>query len=384
MLGSGVFSTSAGRRPAALLAILVAATLFLTACGGGENPGAAAQANAEGPGNRGSRAGEQPVPVAVATAFRGPIATYFHSTASLEAEKEAEVLARATGLVGSLMCEEGDEVPAGQVLLTVVNAEYGFRLQQAQAATANLESKYERLEAMLNEQLVTQEEIEAARSELESARADQGMAEMNLSYTEVRAPFAGRITQRMVDVGQNVSVGMPLVTLADFHPLLARVHVPSREFHRLQQNQAVQLTLDSDGEEISGRIKLISPVIDPTSGTIKLTIEIPEYPADTRPGDFAEVRVVTERRPQALLVPREAVVTDQGEQVVYLVTDGQGERGGQVAERRVVELGFTDDSHAEILSGLAEGEEVVVRGQRSLKHGMPVRVLDDKPTAAGS
>jgi len=207
---------------------------------------------------------------------------------------------------------------------------------------------------------------------------------MNLSYTEVRAPFAGRITQRMVDVGQNVSVGMPLVTLADFHPLLARVHVPSREFNRLQQNQAVQLTLDSDGTAIPGRIKLISPVIDPTSGTIKLTIEIPDYPVETRPGDFAEVRVVTERRPQALLVPREAVVTDQGEQVVYLVTAGQGERGGQVAERRVIELGFTDDSHAEILSGLKDGEEVVVRGQRSLKHGMPVRVLDDQPTAAGS
>jgi len=384
MLGSGVFSVFAGRRPVALPAILLVATLFLPACSGDAKPGAAAKANAEGPQARGGRAGEQPVPVAVATAFRGPIATYFHSTASLEAEKEAEVLARATGLVGALMCEEGDEVPAGQVLLTISNQEYRYRLQQAEAATANLESKYQRLEAMLKEQLITQEEIEAARSELESARADQGMAEMNLSYTEVRAPFAGRITQRMVDVGQNVSVGMPLVTLADFHPLLARVHVPSREFNRLQQNQAVQLTLDSDGTAIPGRIKLISPVIDPTSGTIKLTIEIPDYPVETRPGDFAEVRVVTERRPQALLVPREAVVTDQCEQVVYLVTAGQGERGGQVAERRVIELGFTDDSHAEILSGLKDGEEVVVRGQRSLKHGMPVRVLDDQPTAAGS
>ena len=332
----------------------------------------------------GGRPDQQPVPVAVAEAFRGPIATYFHATASLEAEKQAEVLARVSGLVDRLLCEEGDEVRDGQPLLVIGNDEYRFKVQQAKARVANLQARFDRLRAMLDEQLVTQEEFEAARADLESAKADEGLAEMNLSYTKVTAPFAGRVTARMVDVGQNVSVGTPLVTIADFHPLLARVHVPSREFHKLRKDQPVELTLDSSGRAIAGRIKLISPVIDPASGTIKLTIEIPEYPAGTRPGDFAEVKVVTERRPQALLVPREAVVTDQGEQVVYLVAEGPGGGSRLAAERRVVEVGFTDDEHAEILHGLTVGERVVVRGQRSLKHGMPVKVLQDEPDAGGA
>ncbi len=388
-------TTSSRFRPVrrALPLFLVCFSILLLAAGCGSN-GEATASRAKGkPGGKPGggprgRSSQPPVPVAVAPAVRGPIASYFHATATLEAQKQAQVLARVSGLVEKLRCEEGDEVQAGQVLLTIQNAEYRLKVQQAAARTANLKAKFDRLQAMLKEQLVTQEEFEAARSDLKSAEADEGLARMNLSYTEVRAPFAGRITERLVDVGQNVSVGTPLLVLADFHPLLARVHVPSREFNKLRRDQDVTLTLDSDHEVIQGRIKLISPVIDPATGTIKLTIEIPEYPAGTRPGDFAEVRIVTELRPKALLVPRAAVVTDQGETVVYLVTDNPDSEAGphapRVAERRVVTVGFTDDDHAEILQGLQEGEEVVVRGQRSLKHGTPVKVLPAEPAAAGS
>ncbi len=373
-----------------VLTVLLAAGLtLLLPVGCGRDGATSASGGAGKPGGRpggrpGGKSGQAPVPVAVAKAVRGPIATYFHATATLEAEKQAQVLARVGGLVDRLPCEEGDEVGVGQILLTIQNDEYRLKVQQARARTANLQAKFDRLQAMLEEQLVTQEEFEAARSDLESAQADEGLARMNLSYTEVRAPFAGRITERLVDVGQNVSPGTPLVVLADFHPLLAKVHVPSREFHKLQRNQQVELVLDSSGGAITGRIKLISPVIDPASGTIKLTVEIPDYPEDVRPGDFAEVKIVTELRPNALLVPRASVLTDQGETVVYVPTTNQDDEPTVVAERRVVEVGFTDDDHAEITAGLGEGEEVVVRGQRSLKHGTPVKVLTDESPVAGS
>ncbi len=375
-------STSTLHRGLLLSLLIVLFCSLATGCDKGAGSDASKKGKGKGKGPWSAASGrpkQPPVPVAVAAVEYGPIATYFHATATLEAEKQAQILARVSGLVDQLLCEEGDEVSRGQVLLKVQNEEYRLRLQQAQAQTANLKAKFERLQAMLAEQLVTQEEFEAARSDLASAEADEGLARMTLSYCQVKAPFAGRITSRLVDVGQNLSLGTPLVVLADFHPLLARVHVPSREFHKLQQNQDVQLILDSTDEVVAGTIKLISPVIDPASGTIKLTIEVPRYPAGTRPGDFVEVRIVTELRPHALLVPRAAVLTDQGETVVYMVTSEP-----QVAERRVIEVGFTDDDHAEILAGLKAGDEVVVRGQRSLKHGSPVKVLQDKPAVAGS
>jgi membrane fusion protein (multidrug efflux system) len=337
----------------------------------GPPAGAAQHGGKHGP--SGKRPGQQAIPVAVTQAVVGSIASYYDATATLEAEKNAEILARATGVVAAISAEEGDLVAAGEPLLTIDNDEYRLRLEQAKAASANLRARFVRFESMRAEGLSTDEEFQAAKSDLASAVADEDLARLALSYVTVRAPFSGRVIKRLVDVGQNLSTGTALFDLADFDPLLARVHVPSREFNALQRDQAVNLVLDSTGDRLKGHIKLISPVIDPASGTIKLTIEVAEYPMNTRPGDFAQVRIVTERRDGVVLVPRSAVLTDQGESVVYVAMDGDE---GKTAERRVVQVGFMDDENAQILTGLSELEPVVTKGQRSLKHGAALKILE--------
>ena len=336
--------------------------------GGGDGSGGHA-AKAQGKGGGGKRGGNQPaIPIAVDVARRGEIASYYTATATLTAEKEAEVLARATGIALALHSEEGDWVQTGQTLLQIEDEEYRLRLAQAEATTTNLRSRFARLEGMWEQQLVSAEEFESTSNELKSAEAAEKLARLNLSYTTVTAPFSGRIVSRFVDVGQNINAGTPLFLISDFDPLLAVVRVPSKEFKKLKADQKVSIVLDSNKERLDGRIKLVSPVIDPTSGTIKITIEIPEYPTDTRPGDFAEVSIVTERRTGTTLVPKRAVFTDRGESIVYVAADS-------TAERRIVELGFADNDNAEILSGVAEGEKIVVKGQRSLKHGAAIKIM---------
>ncbi len=127
--------------------------------------------------------------------------------------------------------------------------------------------------------------------------------------------------------------------------------------------------MTSSGDRLSGRIDLVSPLVDPDSGTIKVTVEVTDYPPSTRPGDFVEVSIVTDRHDDSLLVPRVAVVTERGQRSVYVAEEG-------VARQRAVEMGFEDDLYAEILSGLDDGELVIVQGQRSLRDSQPISILD--------
>ncbi len=358
---------------AVLAALLAAGVAIQPGCnksnGAGQSkaaPRAAGGAPGQGPGQAKK---DPPVPVAVALVHAGEIASYYTTTATLAADKEAEILSRVSGVVQKLLCEEGDVVNEGAELLLIDNDEYRYRLQQAQADQADVEAKMARIQKMKDQELVSAEEFETVKNDLASAQATAGMARLNLSYTRVTAPFSGRIVTRRVNIGQNVNATTPLFVISDFTPLLARVHVPAKEFNKLEPGQPVDLVLESNGTKLQGRIRLVSPTIDPSSGTIKITIEINDYPDGVRPGDFAQVSIVTERRLQRTLIPKVALVNDRGEQAVFVTADS-------TVERRIVEVGFQDDANAEITKGVTVGERVVVKGQRSLKHGSAIKVLE--------
>jgi membrane fusion protein (multidrug efflux system) len=307
----------------------------------------------------------------VEPAGRGDIASHYSATATLEPDKEAEVLARASGVVLEILVEEGDQVAKGQELLVIEDDEYRWRLKSAETELHQRRTRHQRLEQMLEYQegMIAPEELEEAESAYRSAVAAHELAALNLSYTRVDAPFSGLMVSRFVDQGQTVNVGTRLFTLSDMGRLLARVHVPAKQFQSIRTDQPVELTLDSSGEQLTGTIDLISPVIDPQSGTIKVTVEISQYPESARAGDFAEVRIVTEQHLNTILIPKAAVVSEKGTNVVYLAEENK-------ARRQVVELGFQNESHIEITDGLAEGQQVVIQGQRSLKDGQTLKILE--------
>ncbi len=373
-------------RPLVLVAALAAVVLLL-GCGKKDGPpGQAGAGHAEaapGAPGRGAPPVVPAIPVAVEPTHRGAIASYYAATASLEPDKAAQILARVPGVITSIRAEEGDAVAKGEELLVIEDEEYRLRLKQAEAEAAKQKTRFDRLQKMFEGNLVSAEEFEAGQNDFQSAEAARDLARLELSYTRVTAPIGGRIVERLVDLGQSVNGNTPLFAIADLHRLLARIHVPAKEFGRLKPDQPVDLRVDSNGAELRGRITLVSPVIDAATGTIKVTVEVPEYPASVRPGDFAQVRIVTESRPEALLVPSVSVISDKGEQVVYVAADS-------TAERRVVQLGLQDEEHTEILGGLRDGDRVVVQGQRSLKHGAPIKLLDRvvfepaRPESAGA
>ena len=364
------FFRHAGTRTARLAASTCLA-LLLAGLAGCSGKGGAAE-GASGSDGRPSGEGTPPLPamaVAVEPVSVGEIATYYSATASLDPDKQADILARASGVVERLLAEEGDRVTQGQVLLQIEDDEYRHRLTLAEVDVEQQRLRFDRAEKMLGEGLTSDEAFESAQRDLRSAEAALELAQLDLSYTDVRAPFAGRVVRRLVEPGQTVSEGTALFTLADLTRLLARVFVPAKEFRSIRPDQPVQLVVTSTGDRLVGRIDLVNPMVDPASGTIKVTVAVSEYPHTTRPGDFVEVSIVTDRHSDALLVPRIAVVSERGERSVFVAADG-------TASRRSVEVGFEDDEHAEILSGLEQGELVVVQGQRALRDGQSITVLD--------
>ncbi len=175
---------------------------------------------------------------------------------------------------------------------------------------------------------------------------------------------------RQLRVGNRVNTVNPVFEITALDPLQAVLDVPERELSRLKAGQTAVLHADAlPGEEFIGEVARISPVIDPESGTFRVTVELSGAQDQLRPGMFGRFSIVYDQRDDVVMVPVEAVLTEDGRSSVFVISDGR-------AERRVVVPGYRNNGHFEIMDGLAAGELVVTTGQASLRTGSSVLVLN--------
>jgi membrane fusion protein (multidrug efflux system) len=311
-----------------------------------------------------------PVPVSVAAVETGTVSSYIRSTANLVSDNEVKVLTESDGRIARLFVDEGDWVSKGQTLATLDREDTGIDLAKTQVKSENARLVYERGERMLKEGLISQETFEKLRMEDEMSRQEVAEARYRIGKTAIRAPFSGRITSRIVEQGQHLRAGEELFNLADFDPLVAYIHLPEREVLGLKAGRETRITLKADeAVQFRGRIRQISPVVDPATGTVKVTVEaVNPLPAAVRPGGFVTIDVIRESRPEAVLLPRQAVLRELQSAHVFVAKNG-------IAEKRPVQLGLEEGEHIEVLGGVKPGERVIVAGQGSLKQGSPVEIL---------
>jgi RND family efflux transporter MFP subunit len=313
------------------------------------------------------------VPVEVAVVTRRAISSYIETNGALEAVNEVDIVARTSGPIVQLTVEEGDLVRAGQTLARLDDREARARLEISRVTLNETSLAYDRAQNLQRESLISPEEYERAKAAYESAKAQVEQDEIQLDYTQIQAPFEGLIITRYVKFADQVAVNEPLFRISDFDPLWLPIQVPERELSRLRVGQRAYLTVEPwPGERFDARVLRISPVVDAATGTIKVTLETRPQ-GKLRPGMFARVFVETAKKDDALVIPKAALSLESIGDTVYVVD-------GDVASRREIELGFSEGEFIEALSGVEEGERVVVVGQDGLSDGTPIQVLEKGET----
>jgi len=309
------------------------------------------------------------IPVEVSQVGTGNIAAYFSGTATLEAEGDASVVAKVGGVVKQILVEEGSYVKVGQVLAKLDDERLAVQLAQAEANLNKLENDFRRNEELFNKKLVSAEVYQRAKFEYDSQKAAFEMTKLDHDYASIRAPISGVVALRMIKVGNMVLPNTPTFRITDFDPLLAVLHVPEREMSKLRVGQPATLTVDAIANaDFTGRIARVSPVVDPTTGTIKVTVEVRDPSRQLKAGMFGRVNVVHDVHTNALLVPKGAVVAEDAESVVFIVQDS-------VAYRKLVKTGYVNGANIEVLEGLKAGEKIVTTGQGSLKDSSKVEIV---------
>lgn len=347
------------RRTPVTLALL----LVLAACGPKDE---AADATAED-----EKEDSPPIPVETAKPSRGDIYAVYTGTAAIEAFAEADVLAKVAGEVIEIRVEEGDDVRTGQVLARLDGDRLRLELRETEARLRKLERDYERNLDLSKRGLISEGDFEKIKFEMEALKASFNLASLELDYTQIRAPIDGVVSERYIKLGSTLSVNDPVFRVTSLDPLVAYMFVPEREFRNIEEGQAVGIDVDAlRGDPVIARVTRVSPIVDPDTGTFKVTIEIHDQQRRIKPGMFARIGIVYDTHVNALQVPRSAIVEELDEPSVFVVEDGK-------AVRRTVTTGFANRGRIEIVDGLDDDDRVIVVGQVGLKANARVNVIND-------
>jgi membrane fusion protein, multidrug efflux system len=388
--------TPSGRLHATITLTIAAG--FLAAACGGSSQASPEGAPAGGPG-RGGRGGEGPIPVVTAAAVKKSVPVTETAVGTVEAISTMQVRSQVAGRVAQVHFAEGDEVKAGQPLFTVDPQPFQVALDQAVAALArdtaqadNAQAQLVRLKNLLDRGLIAREQYEtqlanaaALKATTDAGRAAVAAAELNLQYTRIQAPAAGRTGALQVHEGDLIQAGgqAPLVVMNQLAPIYVAFSVPGKLLDSIQRLQrAAPLRVGAavpgaDGAATAyGRLTFIDNAVDATTGTIKLKATFDNIGKHLWPGQFVEATLFLSLDPNAIVVPSLAVQAGQAGSYVFVVD------ADSKVEMRPVSVARTEGDESVIGTGLKAGEVVVTDGHLRLTPG--ARVTSRQPVSTGA
>lgn len=360
-------SPPAFRTPMArtLTAAVLLGCLAIAGCKGGNGD---AQAKGKD-GDKKEEKAQDAVPVEVVAVANRPVAASYSGTAPLEARAESQVVAKTSGVALQVMAEVGQQVRAGQVLVRLDSDRAALQAAQSAAQVRKLEANYHRSLQLSKQQLVSANDLDQLKFDLENARAVNRLANLEVSYANVVAPISGIVADRSIKVGNFVQLNSPIFRIVDTSRIEATLNVPERELATIKPGLPVQLMVDAlPGKPFQGRVDRVAPVVDSGSGTFRVICAFDSGDL-LQPGMFGRIRIDYDQRANALVIPRNALLDDENDPAVYVV------RANNKAARVAVKLGYFDGEWVEVRGGLAPGDRVVTAGKVALREGTDVQVI---------
>ena len=333
-----------------------------------------------------------PMSVEVGSVKRGEMSEQMTVVGNLIGAATVEAVPKVAGRLEGVAVRLGDRVNRGQQLAKVEDHELREQIRQAEAsyqvsaatirqreADLNLaKSNLDRSKNLFDRQLIPKQtyddadaRFQAAAAQLDLAKAQHAQAEarldelkINLSNTVISSPVNGFVAKRMLDPGAWVTPNSAFLSIVDIGVVRIVANVVEKDLRRITTGQQAAVEVDAfPGEKFTGRVAHIAPVLDPATRTAQIEVEIQNTQFRLKPGMYARVDFTVERRPNALIIPANALVDVQGKRGVFRPAEGD------IAKFHPIEVGLMDEKQIEIASGLAEGDRIVTTGAAALKDG---------------
>ena len=316
------------------------------------------------------------VPVKVSEVDQGMITSSLVFDSVLETESSVEIFAETSGLILEVHVEEGDRVVAGQILALMENVEEGVDAEEAKARYEHQKANFKRTEDLYGRKLINQQEYDNAKFDLEQMRLRFERAKIQLENTIVRSTVSGVVTERNAQAGRRVATNRVMFSIMNLDELFANVNIPGQ--HMLSIEQGLPAVIDSDlieGVRYDAFVKLVSPIVDPESGTFKAKVAVSKLNGmPIYPGMFVNVRVIVDTSDAAVLIPKEAIVHEGDLKYIFKVQNGK-------AKKTLLQEGYSNVGFVQATSDIVKGDLVIVMGHSALKDGANVKIVKEAVAA---
>ncbi len=360
-----------------------------------------------GMGGPGAMGGFRPtMTVELAKVGRGRVAETITVVGNLIGAQTVDVVPKVSGRLESVLVRLGDRVSKGQLLAKVEDSEIQEQARQADASfevakatvrqrEADLkfaETALDRSKNLFARNLVSRQtlddsqaryeaslaQLDLSRAQFNQAQARREEVQINLSNSRIVSPVNGFVGSRRLDAGAYVGPNAPVVSVADITMVRIVANLVERDLGRVGTGMMADVNVDAyPGEVFKGRVARVAPVLDPATRTAQMEVEIQNADFRLKPGMYARVTFTVREHANAVVVPRNAIVDVEGKRGVFVADN-------KVARFRPIETGIIELEHAEVMSGVNEGETVVTTGAGAVRDGDPIQLVGESPGGAGS